>query len=319
MKIRILFFALAMLLVSANVHATIVEVHYTYAGIEYPSSPKMANAFIDKGDTVRFKWISGAVRSVNSTNIPSGTSSFSFTLDANNPTYDMVLNTPGWYDFSDGTITGGEGRVVCIDPAAAVRYYEFVFNFTSSPQNVVAATSDTRVQYMVDSLLQHPLNMRYLHIKGLIGYGNDGHNHNWSWHFIKNKWRVESHSEEACDGLPDHVEDNLVSWVELEGYFCPWQCVVYRELFPTSVGSVYASKQTLQVHPNPATDKLYIKTTNNSGITQVQMVDMLGRTQILPILQNQYIDVQDVPTGMYNIVVRTDNDVLTAKVLIGER
>jgi hypothetical protein len=61
----------------------------------------------------------------------------------------------------------------------------------------------------------------------------------------------------------------------------------------------------ISVYPNPASDKLFINSASNNLI--VQVVDLYGNKVKEKLLSNSddYIDVSDIASGIYNITIRT--------------
>lgn len=113
------------------------------------------------------------------------------------------------------------------------RYFEFTHKDEEITYSFIAKTSDPDVISTVEEELNKPFSERSLHINGDIARGNDGHNTNWSWHFIPGEWNLVELSAEVCDGRPGMVEEDLDYWVDQVGYFCPWSSRVLQEVEPT--------------------------------------------------------------------------------------
>lgn len=109
-------------------------------------------------------------------------------------------------------------------------YYEFTHQDDSVDYSFIAQTSDPQVIEKVEEELAKPFNERSLHINGDIARGNEGYNHQWSWHFISDQWELVEISTEVCDGRPGMVEEDLDYWIDQVGYFCPWSARVFREV-----------------------------------------------------------------------------------------
>jgi hypothetical protein len=92
-----------------------------------------------------------------------------------------------------------------------------------------ATTDDPVVIARVRAELEKPIEERHLHINGLVDAGT-GDNAPWSWHFEPGAWDLAEASIEVCDGTPTYVEENLDSWLDEVGRYCPWGSTVAREL-----------------------------------------------------------------------------------------
>lgn len=272
----------------------------------------MSNAFVEKGDTVRFKWDSGTYV-LQTTDIPVGESHWMFVIDQNNRTKDVVVNSSGWYNFTINSITNG--RIVCIDPNLPVRYFEFKMLDFPSSENFIVATSDVHILKMVDSLLGLPEHLRLMHIKGLLGYTNDGYNNNWTWHIIKNKWRLAAYSEEVCDGWPTFVSSDLSYWVDFLGYFCPWSSRLYKEVYPNNILDVKYNTNNM-IYPNPAEDRLFIDA--EGDILKVLLFDIAGKCKEKKCSNGRVVDISDLQPGIYTIVILTDKGIINQIVKCGK-
>lgn len=297
----------ALLASSINARSALVEIKFSTGAILYTGADaKMGLAYANPGDTARFTWLDGAYN-IQPVGVPSGATFPTFTLDASNPQQDVIISAVGYYNF---TYNSDPGRIICNDPNAPLRYFEF---FPNIPKHFVAGTSDPVVLADVDAQLAMPLIDRLWHIKGLLGHTNDGRNYDWSWHIRKNKWRMESYSEESCDGLPQYVEDHLHDFVDLEMYFCPWGGAVIREVWPAGIVSE-GSGIDLLIYPNPANDKLYIRGLNGTA-QQVWLVDMAGKKLIVPYADDT-VNVSNIPSGIYTLIVQTSTSIGRALVTI---
>ena len=54
------------------------------------------------------------------------------------------------------------------------------------------------------------------------GSGADDHNDPWSWHFDPEQIEMAELTIELCDGRPSYVEENLDTYIEEVGRYCPW-------------------------------------------------------------------------------------------------
>lgn len=101
---------------------------------------------------------------------------------------------------------------------------------TGSAGQFVAETSDPALRATLRAQLALPVDQRNLHISGAIARGNGGDNLSWSWHFVPGEWDMVELSAETCDGTPQMVEDDLATWVDKIGTFCPWTSYVQSAL-----------------------------------------------------------------------------------------
>ncbi|MCS6790225.1 MAG: hypothetical protein NZ580_04510 [Bacteroidia bacterium] len=69
---------------------------------------------------------------------------------------------------------------------------------------------------------------------GRIRRGNGGFNQcggrTWSWHIDPTSVEFAEMAIEACDARPSYVEDNLQTWTEQVGNYCPWGGRLVREI-----------------------------------------------------------------------------------------
>jgi len=56
----------------------------------------------------------------------------------------------------------------------------------------------------------------------LRGSGEGGHNEPWSWHIDPERVAMAEITIELCDAAPGYIEDNLDTWLETVGQYCPW-------------------------------------------------------------------------------------------------
>ena len=74
----------------------------------------------------------------------------------------------------------------------------------------------------------------------------------------------------------------------------------------------------LNVHPNPTNDVININVSGQQGISGIQLYDVLGRTLVNQIVDNDNnitLDVSSYPKGMYLLSVLIDGDKLTKKIV----
>ena len=106
----------------------------------------------------------------------------------------------------------------------------FLFLHESENERFVARTQNREVIAAVRAELRKPPRERKLHINGVIAKGNGGINKEWSWHFSESEWSLTELSFEICDAWPSYIEENLETWLEEVGSFCPWASRVEMEL-----------------------------------------------------------------------------------------
>ncbi len=86
-----------------------------------------------------------------------------------------------------------------------------------------------------------------------------------------------------------------------------------------------AQNTMLSLYPNPATESIYVQLNGEEKYNfQLEIVDMSGNTVVKTanslqanIVDNRVgIDVRDLPSGLYNVVIRSNQEVKTAKFMI---
>ncbi len=73
---------------------------------------------------------------------------------------------------------------------------------------------------------------------------------------------------------------------------------------------------TFQIYPNPTQDFLNLKTSNNSVITSINIIDTLGRKVLTSNENLDVINVSNLQSGMYVISISTDSGKTTTKKFI---
>jgi len=86
----------------------------------------------------------------------------------------------------------------------------------------------------------------------------------------------------------------------------------------TNVGISDWSASSISIYPNPVNDKLSI-VNNQLAIKNVEITDLAGKTmvsrQISDNNSNIEIDLSDLNHGMYVVLIRTDKELFTAKIV----
>ena len=98
-----------------------------------------------------------------------------------------------------------------------------IWDDTIGVEDFIAVTKDEVVIAIAREQLLLQASQRTLHIHGLIGRGNGGHNLSWRWHFLPSEWTLTEESTEICDARPSAVEawlDNLPDTLTSTP-FCP--------------------------------------------------------------------------------------------------
>jgi bacillolysin len=77
--------------------------------------------------------------------------------------------------------------------------------------------------------------------------------------------------------------------------------------------------QATQVYPNPVQDILTVRTTNNSPIEQIELLDITGKAilskQNKTKLSEIQIDTKQIPTGQYQIGIQTSEGMVWKKII----
>jgi Secretion system C-terminal sorting domain len=79
------------------------------------------------------------------------------------------------------------------------------------------------------------------------------------------------------------------------------------------------TQSKFSVFPNPATNSITLSTSANTSITQLTLVDILGKKYLLNYKkenENFVIDMSEFPNGIYFLQATTNNGILYKKVLI---
>jgi hypothetical protein len=98
------------------------------------------------------------------------------------------------------------------------------------------------------------------------------------------------------------------------GTFVPSDGKVNEELVKRSTEDSTLATGDYSILPNPSSGLLYIKAPPIQTYT-VRIVDMVGRSKVLKAVGNQMIDIQDLPSGSYQMRLEG----LNGKVLLNEK
>ena len=74
-------------------------------------------------------------------------------------------------------------------------------------------------------------------------------------------------------------------------------------------------KNDLVLFPNPATDRVYVKGISSDQIEQINLINLSG-TSIVPILNDDFIDLTKLHKGVYFLMIKLKNKSLISKKLI---
>ena len=73
------------------------------------------------------------------------------------------------------------------------------------------------------------------------------------------------------------------------------------------------STSTVKLYPNPATDKLYISTANNTDIQKVTIYNLQGRQLLSAENVSAAVDISSLAKGLYIVSVKTENGTTSRK------
>lgn len=185
----------------------------------------------------------------------------------------------------------------------------------------VAAASDADLINAVLSEMERPLEERKF-IIGDIAAGDGGHNFNadfrFNWHFVPDKWQLAEVAVEVCDGCPySNVHQDPDLWLNNVGFFCPWSSKPIREITLTNVDEREKEEVVdIQLFPNPSRDRTFLRHNLDHPI-QLELINMANQQlRFLPQVSNAGIDVSPYPVGVYVLLIRSEGNVYTRKLII---
>jgi hypothetical protein len=83
----------------------------------------------------------------------------------------------------------------------------------------------------------------------------------------------------------------------------------------TSVNNI--SLSGLSIYPNPATNQLYVDAGDNKNYLQLELMDQLGKIVLSATIQGkQQVDISFLPSGVYQVSIRNNQQKLINKKLI---
>ena len=118
-------------------------------------------------------------------------------------------------------------------PPERVTFHFRMEGDATGQQDFRAITNDPAVIAEARAQLALPMHERQLFIIGEIDRGNGGHNLDWNWHFLPDRWSFAEVSIELCDGNAVLVSQAVDYWVDTVGQFCPWGARVTDEISNT--------------------------------------------------------------------------------------
>ncbi len=102
-------------------------------------------------------------------------------------------------------------------------------------------------------------------------------------------------------------------------YSGPTNEMVYKFSSTKTGINELAKNNSFNIYPNPAINNIMLSTSANTSITQINLVDIVGKNYTMNYEkenENYIIDVSEIPTGIYFLQATTNNGVLYKKVLI---
>lgn len=93
---------------------------------------------------------------------------------------------------------------------------------------------------------------------------------------------------------------------------------IFGKLYQNPTTTPVTSMQNLRVYPNPASERIYIDVGNGIAVNSYQLISITGQViESKSVFQNEPINVEHIPTGMYLLKVNLNNgQSLTSKVII---
>lgn len=147
-------------------------------------------------------------------------------------------------------------------------------------------------------------------------YGFSGNSGGWittmfAWHYIP----VDN---PVYPGDTMFIGFNFIS-DSLETFKDGWMIdniVLYAEDLGGSVREM--NRKDMQLYPNPARDRVFIKYGNMPFESKVRIYDLLGRAVIESKIIDNYIDISNLKNGIYILSILTEEGVLRKKFLVGD-
>jgi len=84
------------------------------------------------------------------------------------------------------------------------------------------------------------------------------------------------------------------------------------------IGVESFDKAALFLYPNPATTKLFMEQSNANNVSEVKLLDLLGKERITTELRGERIsiDLSDLQNGVYFVSVKTGHGVIIKKIIV---
>jgi hypothetical protein len=92
-----------------------------------------------------------------------------------------------------------------------------------------------------------------------------------------------------------------------------------KVVIPTGIDDLSANNLSVDLYPNPAKDKLFIKQNNSNTSLWYELYDLQGKVLIKQKLTNEFIDVSSLSDGLYLLrLIDTKGNSFSKKVLINK-
>jgi hypothetical protein len=134
-----------------------------------------------------------------------------------------------------------------------------------------------------------------------------------------------THGEKATLLATANLNYKFVGWivnndtvsVNPQFTFVVTQSSHINAIFSPLTNSSSVLNNTIQIYPNPATDKIFIKS-GGKAIRKIQLVDSIGRVVYSKkeVNQNECIELSRFKSGFYFVQIHTSNKIYTTKVRI---
>lgn len=188
-----------------------------------------------------------------------------------------------------------------------------IFNFKSTRLNGLGDVGQSRNQNVPILLLY---NSRSSYMKGWL----ENHTGSLSWK------EMAAEPAMAWMHFTDGYEDNkgqsgydYLDHLDVKG-FCWYRYSNLREASSSHLKrSIQWNSETsvtsFKLYPNPASDWVNVQLPDEQSVRQVVLVDVAGRSTVLPFQANR-VDLEGISAGTYALIVTTDHEPLVARIII---
>ena len=90
----------------------------------------------------------------------------------------------------------------------------------------------------------------------------------------------------------------------------------YNDCYMITTGIQESKKELFNIYPNPVKDKIYIVNHQNIKIKSIILSDYLGNEIKYFITNNYYLDIHDIPSGLYILKINYTKGVIIKKIII---